>query len=142
MELNAVELAKLTEPTVQPELQPVISLTELLNAVQVIESRETEDKRLIESLSTIDETDLRNRLISWATSGFPDLHILYSIQLSQLEQCSDGVVRNNVLDYFQYLSPTVSISDIVMLLQTKLQGMDLSYSYTNDFTVRVHVSRK
>jgi len=141
METTAVEVAK-TLPVEEPVVQPLISLSDLVAAVEVIQSRENADRLLIQTLTTIDENDLRARLITWATLGFPNVYVLYSLQLSRMEKCSDGVVRNDLLEYFQYLEPNVSISEIVTNLEAKLPGMSLSYSYGTDFTLRIHVTRK
>lgn len=141
METTAVEAAK-TLPVEEPVVQPILSLSDLVAAVEVIQSRENADRLLIQTLTTIDENDLRARLITWATLGFPNVYALYSLQLNRMEKCSDGIVRNDLLDYVQYLDSTLSITDTLAKLEAKLPGMSLSYSYGTDFTLRIHVTRK
>ena len=137
MEIPAVDLAK---PSEDPPI--IMSLSDLLSTLDVIASHEASDIQLIQTLTTVNETDLRNRLIAWGMRGFPSGYVLYSLQFSHLERCSDGVVRNDVLEYFNFLSPTTTIAGVLSDIESKLPGMSLSYSYTNDFVVSIHVTRK
>jgi hypothetical protein len=120
---------------------PILSLSDLMNIVDVIQANETEDKALISSLKTIDEFDVRNRIVTWAASGFPDAHVLFSFQLHKSERCSDGIVRNDVLDYYTFLCPDDPLPVVLSALEARLPGMKLTYSYTENFLICVHISK-
>jgi hypothetical protein len=140
MEIPATELDKISPVSNTPI--SIITINDILNTLNVIVSNETADKQHIQSLIDIDEVDLRKRLVDWGIAGFPVGHVIYSLQFTRLENCSDGVVRNDLLDYIQFLFPETSIAIILGNIESKLPGMTLSYSYTNDLILRIHVSRK
>lgn len=140
MEISAVQAAMTSQPSDKPS--QIISLSDIVNTIDIIKTRENDDRTLIKTITQINEEDLRNRLVGWGAAGFPDTHKLYTLQFNRLEKCSDGVIRNDVLQYFQYLEPEVSIVNTLNTLEARLPGMALSYSYTNDFIIHVHVSRK
>lgn len=138
METN--ESASDIPPPAQPS--PIISLNDLMNAVDVIKSKEEEDKHKIQStIVNVDEPELKNRLISWGIAGFPSTHVLYSIQLSKHGKCSDGIIRDSVLEYYNFLVPEIDISTTLNRIQDRLPGMILSYSYTDAFLLQVHISK-
>lgn len=137
MELTPAQLA--TPPT-QP--QSIFSISDILIALDVIQSQENKDRDVLGSLVNVNETDLKARLIAWGMSGFPTGYVLYSLQFGRVEKCSDGIVRNDVVDYISFLLPETTIATILQNIESKLTGMSLSYSYTNDFIVRIHVSQK
>lgn len=141
METTAVQAAASGLNSIQGP-QPILSLSELVSMMDVIKNRENIDKQKLESITTVDEIDLRNRLISWGASGFTSAYALYTIQLDRLEKCSDGVVRDDVIDYVRYLCPNTTLANMLNDLEVRLPGMALSYSYTNDFILRIHVSQK
>lgn len=141
MEITAVEAAASGLNTNQGP-QPILSLSDLVGMMDVIKNRENTDRQKLEAITTVDETDLRNRLISWGASGFISAYALYTIQMDRLEKCSDGVVRDDVIDYVQYLCPNTTLANMLNDLEVRLPGMALSYSYTNDFILRIHVSQK
>jgi hypothetical protein len=134
--------AMLQNPVQPVQPQSIISISDILNAIDVIQSQENIDKGLVETLITVNETDLRNRLIAWGMSGFLSGYVLYSLQFGRLEKCSDGITRNDLVDYISFLFPNTTLATILQTIESKLPGMTLSYSYTNDFILRVHVSQK
>lgn len=128
-----------TLPINQPN--PIISFSELVNTTDIIRSSENTDKAALETLINVNETDLRDRLVLWGVSGFSDAHILYSFQLNKLDICSDGKVRNDAMDYYNFLFPETRLTTVLSNLEQRLPGMKLSYSYTNNFTISIHISK-
>lgn len=121
---------------------PIISFSELTNIIDVIRSREQEDKLKLVNLENVNEDTIRENLKKWAMSQFEDNHTFYVIQFSILDTCSDGVVRNNVFEYMTYLNPGFSLPGTLANLEQRLPGMRLSYSYTSNLTLYIHVSKK
>jgi hypothetical protein len=77
-------------------------------------------------------------LFQWAAAGFPDIWILKSFTLEVPPTCSDGVSRN-IYEYFEYCLGT-NMGDLIATIQTKLSGIQLSYSFQGS-TLRLHVSK-
>jgi hypothetical protein len=142
MELNAVQKAALLPNEIVSQPAPILSLSDIVNTLNVVVAQETADKSLLDTLVAVNESDVRDRLVRWGAVGFPATHVLYSLQFNRPERCSDGVIRNDVMDYLHFLQPDVSIAMVLTALETRLPGMSLSYSYSNDFVLRIHVSRK
>lgn len=117
----------------------IISIQELETTIEALQSYETADRAL---LQPIDDTELRGKLLQWAASGFPRGYVLYSRHFRRLDKCSDGISRADLVDYISYLDPSFSIAVFLQQLETRLPGMSLSYSYTSDFSLQIHVSKK
>lgn len=124
-----------------PEPVPILTIQDLLTLSEVIKSNEETDTKQLRILKNIDEQDVRNKVITWAASGFPDAWTLYSFQCHKSERCSDGIVRKDVLDYYTFLFPDESLTEILASLQQRLPGMQLTYSYTSEFTISIHISK-
>lgn len=122
------------------DLQPIISLDELLQTIEAVQSKENADRLALASFFDMNEVSLKDALRLWAAKGFPDSDIIFELQLNKLEKCMDGETRD-VIQYIQYLRPTDSISTRLNTLQSRLPGMGVSYSYTEDFKFRIHVRR-
>lgn len=122
------------------EPQPIISFDELVQTIEAIQAKENADRVALEQFFTINEMELRETLKTWASKGFPNNYVLFEIQLNKLEKCIDGQIRD-LFQYIQYLRPSDNISTTLSTLQVRLPGMTLSYSYTDDFKFRVHVSK-
>ena len=135
------ETVVFNDPPVPPPL-PIVSYSDLLNMANVIHFNEEQDKIQLNVLKTMDEIDVRNRVVIWATSGFPDSYVLYAFQLCRSERCSDGVVRNDVLDYYTFLFPEHPLSTLLSVLQHRLPDMTLSYSYTDTYKICIHISKR
>lgn len=120
---------------------PIVSLDELLQTTEALTSVEESDRNKLRSLLDIDQVVLRSRLLAWASGGFPDQYVIYTIQLSQSTSCSDGVTRD-IVAYMTFLLPDFSLVGAVSTLESKLPGMGLSYSYTASKCLSIHVSKK
>lgn len=116
----------------------VVSLDDLMQTKEAISAAEEKDRSQLLTLVNVDETQLRSKLYSWAASDFANSYVLYEIQLSS--KCSDGVQRG-CMEYITYLGTSFDPVATLNILQERLPGMVLSYSYTNDYKFRVHVSK-
>lgn len=118
------------------QIPPIVSLDDLIQTKEAIAASEERDKALLRTLVNVNESQLRGLLFTWASTNFTDNYILYEFQLDS--RCLDGVIRN-CIDYITYLGfdPVTALESI----QQRLPGMSLSYSYTNDFKFRVHVTK-
>lgn len=119
---------------------PIVSIDELLQSAEAIVFKETSDRTTLSGFFVTNEVQLRDNLRIWATQGFCANHIILELQLHKLDVCSDGQTRD-VLGYIKYLTPNSDIVQTLNALQSRLPGMTLSYSYTDDFKFRIHVSR-
>ncbi len=119
---------------------PIVSIDELLQSAEATIFNETTDRNSLSELFVMNEVQLREKLRIWATQGFCANHILFEIQLHKLDICSDGQTRD-LLRYVKYLRPDCDIVQTLGALQSRLPGMTLSYSYTDDFKLRIHVTR-
>lgn len=135
-----VSLDMLQHPPADPT--PIISISDLLNTIDIIKSKEAEDKTRLTTLFNVNEADLRNRLILWGTTGFPSMYTLYSFQLHRSETCSDGIARRDGIEYYNFLFPETPLQNVLMNIEQRLPGMTLTYSYTADFLLCVHISKK
>lgn len=120
---------------------PIISLEEIMSVYDVRVSQENVARSKLQCLIDIDETDLKNRLIQWGASQFSDNYILYAIKLDIPDTCSDNVKRTDMVAYIDFLLPSFSIIDTLSALEERLSGMKLTYSYSTDFTLNVHISK-
>lgn len=129
-----------TDKPIPTETLPIISVDELLQTVEAIESKENADRVTLDQLFSVNEITLKENLKTWASKGFPTNHVLFELQLNKLEKCIDGEKRD-LFQYIQYLRPSDNIATTLSILQDRLPGMSLSYSYTDDFKFHVRVSR-
>ena len=107
---------------------PPIRLDDILNSVQVIQHKETEDKNLLESVGTLPYEYLKSSLIQWATSGFRNAYPIYELRIDPPSVCSDGQTRN-LQDYIQFVSGK-TIYEHVDALQARFPDIVVSFSYT------------
>lgn len=122
------------------DLQPIISLDELLQTIEAVQSKENADRVALTSFFEMNEVSLKDALKLWASQGFPENYIVFELQLNKLEKCIDGETRD-IIQYIQYLRPNDNIVNSLNTLQSRLPGMGVSYSYTEDFKFRIHVRR-
>lgn len=117
-------------PAFPPAPAPVppapISITDILNDVVVIQQKETADKGTLDAIGAATHDSLRSKLVTWATTGFPNAYTLMEVAVSPPAQCSDGVVRG-LADYIVFCSGK-TIQEHVALLQAKLDGITVSFA--------------
>jgi len=103
-----------------------ITLSDILNDIQVIQQKEAADKATLESIGNSSADSLRPKLIAWALANFPNAYTLMEVTVTPPAQCSDGVVRN-LTDYITFCSGK-TIQEHVALLQAKLADMTVSFA--------------
>jgi hypothetical protein len=105
---------------------PVISINDILSSVELVTQKETADKATLESIGTISFNDLKNKLLTWGTLGFPNVYEIYRIVITPPTVCSDGVSRS-LGDYIEFCSGK-PIQDHVAVLQQRVQDMTISFT--------------
>lgn len=105
-----------------------ISIEDILNDIEVVRQKEAVDKTTLEGIATISAEELRQRLVSWATQGFPNAWTLQEVVVQPPAQCSDGVARN-LADYITFVSGK-TIGDHIADLQTRLTGITVGYAWS------------
>lgn len=115
----------------------LITLDDLLNEQTIIQQREHQDRTELGKIENPPNVaQLRQILLQWAKQGFPYAFPLFSVTLSSLSVCSDGVVRT-LYPYIEYLMGE-SIVSLMEKLEAKLQGIKLLNSYSGT-TITIHV---
>lgn len=105
-----------------------ISIDDILNDIEVVRQKEATDKDTLEGIATIPAETLRQKLVSWATQGFPNAWTLQEVVVQPPAQCSDGVARS-LADYISFVSGK-SIGDHIVDLQTRLTGITAGYAWS------------
>jgi hypothetical protein len=115
-----------------------ISITDLLNDVEVLQQKEATDKASLDAISTASPDSLRPKLVAWALAGFPNAYTLMEVTVNPPPQCSDGVVRD-LTSYITFCSDK-TIQEHVALLQEKLADMTVSFANLG-YAIAIVVSR-
>jgi hypothetical protein len=131
-------LAPEPSPAPAPAPPPTISIQDILNAVEVSQTREDEDKTKLEAIGTISFETLRSSLLTWATRGFPNAYTIYEVALSAPSVCSDGASRA-LPEYIEFCSGK-TISEHVAVLQARLPDITVSFAYSG-YSILIVVSR-
>ena len=95
-----------------------------------MQQKEAQDKQKLSILVNPDSSMITNNLYQWGRLGFPSIYPILNISIDVPSKCSDGQTRG-FYDYMTYVLGH-PIGDDMILLQAKLPGMKLSYSY--DYT--------
>ena len=120
-----VSLSELLNITPPPPPAP-ITIDDLLNSVEVVTQKETQDKAALESIGNMSHDELKTKLLSWATAGFPNVYEVHRVSITPPAICSDGVTRG-LADYIVYCSGK-TITEHVNLLSSKVTGMVISFA--------------
>lgn len=110
---------------VEPPLPP-ITMDDLITSTQFILKKEADDKLVLEGISNIPQSQLKDKLLEWAIAGFPNVYEIYKIVITPPTICSDGIVRN-LPDYIVFCSGK-PIYDHVSALQQKVTGISISFA--------------
>lgn len=105
---------------------PVITMNDILSSVEVVSQKEQADKATLESIGNIPFDHLKNKLLVWATLGFPNVYEIHRLTITTPTVCSDGVVRN-LADYIEFCSGK-TIQDHVASLQQRVQDMLITFA--------------
>lgn len=114
-----------SEPTPPP---PPINIDDLLNDVAVLQQKEASDKVMLDGISGIATDTLRQKLVTWATQGFPNAWTLMEITVRPPAQCSDGGVRD-LAGYISFVSGK-TLAEHVAALQARMGGITASFAWT------------
>jgi hypothetical protein len=101
-------------------------LEDLINSVEALTKKESEDKTLLESIENMPSEDFKTKLISWAVAGFPNVYEIHRVVIVPPQKCSDGVSRG-LADYIEFCSGK-TINQHVEKLQEKVTGISLSFA--------------
>lgn len=116
----------------------MFSISNILDEQQIISRREAADASEIDRIANMDPEDMRAKLMTWATMGFPTCYPILEITLHQPLQCLDGVARS-MTEYVPYLT-NKTVEEHLALLQAKFVDITAGVTYTTN-TIRIHVSR-
>lgn len=106
---------------------PLLTLTDIQSAQEVVLQKEAADKQLLDGIATPNVDELRTKLVQWALLGYPNAHKIMELKITSPPVCSDGQVRE-LADYIQFCSGKL-IHEHVALLQEDLP--DFSVGYVN-----------
>ena len=126
-----------TEPAPAPAPAP-ISLSDILNDIQVLQQKEAADKSALDAIGNATYDSLRPKLVAWALANFPNAYTLMEVSVNPPAQCSDGVTRG-LTDYITFCSGK-TIQEHVALLQAKLADMTVSFANVG-YAIAIVVSR-
>jgi hypothetical protein len=126
-------------PAPAPAPPPTITIQDIMNAVEVSQTREDEDKTKLEAIGTISFETLRASLLTWATRGFPNAYTIYEVALSAPSVCSDGTSRA-LPEYIEFCSGK-TIAEHVAVLQARLPDITVSFAYSG-YSILIVVSKQ
>lgn len=124
--------------TVSESSPYIITFEELQSSLEALRSKESSDRLSVIQFVEPDAEELKKKLLQWASLGFPDIFVLFSLPIEVPGKCSDGQVRD-LFNYVNYLLAS-TLGEKIQLLNQKLPGMQLSYSIQNTM-VNMHVSK-
>lgn len=122
-----------------PPPPPPITIDDLLTSVEVLTQKENEDKTLLEGIGNMSHDTLKNKLLSWATAGFPNVYEVTRLTINPPALCSDGVHRD-LSDYIVFCSGK-TINEHVDVLGAKVTGMNISFANMGTY-ISIVVSRE
>jgi hypothetical protein len=117
----------------------LFSIDTLLTEQEKTLQKETTDRSTVNTIDNPDTTMLGNKLREWAFAGFPNVFPIFSIHIDPPTLCSDGVSRT-FLQYIDYVCQE-PVGDRIARLQSKLQGMEITCSYSVGNSITLHVSK-
>lgn len=120
-----ISMSDISVPAPAPPPAP-ITIDDLLNSVEVITQKETQDKSALESIGNMGHDELKSKLLSWATAGFPNVYEVHRVTITPPAVCSDGVTRD-LAEYITFCSGK-SIGEHVEILAAKVTGMVISFA--------------
>lgn len=123
---QSIDMADIISNYVPPPPPAPITIDDLLSSVEVITQKENEDKATLEGIGNMTHDTLKNKLLSWATAGFPNVYEITRISINPPNLCSDGVNRN-LADYILFCSGK-TINEHVEVLAAKVTGMSISFA--------------
>jgi hypothetical protein len=116
----------------------IMTLEQLQQYHDTITQSETADKLKLTAITNPGSSGIQQKLIEWASAGFPHEHEAVIVTLSPPPQCSDGQLRT-ILQYIEFLTGS-NIMDLTTAFQTNFLGIYFSYSISGS-TVTLHVTK-
>lgn len=113
-----------TIPVILPP--PIISLVDIMSALEVVVQKEKTDKSILNSISSLSYDDLKSKLVTWATLGFPNVYEIYRLVIVPPSTCSDGVSRS-LTEYIEFCSGK-TMQAHVESLQERVQDMVITFA--------------
>lgn len=132
-----ISLSDLPQP-VAPEPEAPIQISDLLNDVAVVLQKEAADKSTLDGIAGMSSDVLRQKLVVWATQGFPNAYTLMDLTVQPPAQCSDGVVRD-LAGYISFVSGK-TLAEHVAALQARMSGITASFAWTG-YAILIVVSK-
>ena len=105
---------------------PPITLDDLLNSVEVLSKKESEDRILLETIGNMSSLQLKEKLVLWAIAGFPNVYEIHRVAVVPPQTCSDGVSRD-LSEYIQFCSGK-TVHEHVAVLQEKVTNIVISFA--------------
>ena len=122
----------------EPAPPQTISIQDILNATEVLQTQEASDKVKLDAIGTLSFDSLRASLLQWGTRGFPNAYVIHEIPMTAPPVCSDGVVRT-LVDYIPFCSGK-TIQGHIAVLQQRLPDIAVSFAYSG-VAILIVVSR-
>ena len=121
-------------PTSDPN---VITINEILNNLEVLRQKEADVARLIEqNMTGLSIAELKIRLLQWASSRFPPMYPIASVEVMPLSVCSDGIHRP-MQQFIEFCTGT-TVEAIVNRFKEKMPDLIVSFLFLgNTFNIYV-----
>lgn len=123
---ETITLEDLVTAIPEPTPTQIITIDELLNSIEFIKKKEDDDKVLLEGIGNMSYDELKSKLLTWASLGFPSMYEIYTVSITPPTQCSDGAVRS-LNDYIVYCSGK-TLTEHINLLNSKISGITLTFA--------------
>ena len=119
---------------------PLATIDDLLQIRDALLKKEADDLVAFNAVFQPDDATLKDALVHWATIGFPQNHILLSVQLNPPPKCSDGITRTFYF-YALYLTKLDDMSSLFDALKLRATGMDFNFTLVDVNTINLIVSK-
>ena len=116
----------------------IMTLEQLQQYHDTIIETETADKLKLTAITNPGSSGIQQKLIEWASAGFPSEYGVVTVSLNPPSTCSDGQSRT-IQQYIEFLTGS-NIMDLTTAFQTNFLGIYFSYSISGS-TVTLHASK-
>lgn len=128
------------EPEVSITSSPyIITIDELTTTQGAIIQKEIADKQALFDVFQPNQDTLKNRLVIWASLGFPSDWVVFTAKTDTPVVCSDGQVRS-YYDYVLYLLGQ-SIQSFLDILNSQVLGVCFNFFLRDVNTIGLNVSK-
>lgn len=116
----------------------IMTLEQLVQYHDTTIDSENKDKIAMDFIVKPGTSGVQQKLIQWASAGFPSSYQVLSVDLIRPSPCSDGQSRN-MQSYISYLTGS-DIMTLTTAFQSNFLGISFSYSI-NGNVVNLHASK-